>query len=137
MKEYSANAYKQAYVISNFLVDIGELIISEDLLNVMEKRMNKDYYFSLNDIKKGDILPDTEKILTVVYLDGMIEEKEKERINKLTKELRKIIVKDEAIEAIQALIPSDLSGMNIFERIRIKLNRLFTKQSYVLGKERV
>ena len=63
METYDAKAYKQAYVMANFLIDTGELVMREDVLNNIEKRMNKDYYFDLNDIKVNDILPDTEKIL--------------------------------------------------------------------------
>lgn len=121
---YNANAYKQAYVISNFLIDNGEIVMPQDLLDVLESRMNKEYYFDINDINKIELLPDTEKILTQIYLECLASAKEKEKIFKLTKELKKIILDEEETSNVEkSLMLADLTGLKFFEKIRIKLNK--------------
>lgn len=125
---YDANAYKQAYIISNFLIDNGEIVMEQKLLDTLEKRMNKDYYFDMNDINNIELLPDTEKILTQIYLECLASAKEKEKIFKLTKELKKIILNEDNKNANEqkSLILADLTGLKFFEKIRIKLNRLIS-----------
>lgn len=126
---YDANAYKQAYVISNFLIDNGEIVIEQKLLDTLENRMNKDYYFDMNDINECDLLPDTEKILTQIYLECLATTKEKQKIFKLTNELRKVILdeKEENTQKIEkSLILTDLTGLKFWEKIKIKINRLIS-----------
>ena len=125
---YDAKAYKQAYIISNFLIDNGEIVMEQKLLDTLENRMNKDYYFDMNDINNIDLLPDTEKILTQIYLECLASDKEKEKIFKLTKELKKIILNEDNKNANEqkSLILADLTGLKFFEKIRIKLNRLIS-----------
>ena len=77
---YDAKAYKQAYVISNFLIDTGEIVMTQKLLDTLEARMDKDYYFDMNDINNIELLPDTEKILTQIYLECLAPAKEKEKM---------------------------------------------------------
>lgn len=126
-EKYDANAYKQAYVIANFLIENGGIVMPQELLDILECRMNKDYYFDMNDIKKVEILPDTEKILTQIYLECIVNKKEKEKIYKLTKELKKIILEEDEkkVEKNQNfLISADLAGLKFFEKIKIRFNRL-------------
>lgn len=125
---YDAKAYKQAYVISNFLIDTGEIVMTQKLLDTLEARMDKDYYFDMNDINNIELLPDTEKILTQIYLECLAPAKEKEKILKLTKELKKIILNEDDKNANEqkSLILADLTGLKFFEKIRIKLNRLIS-----------
>ena len=125
---YDAKAYKQAYVISNFLIDTGEIVMTQKLLDTLEARMDKDYYFDMNDINNIELLPDTEKILTQIYLECLAPAREKEKILKLTKELKKIILNEDDKNANEqkSLILADLTGLKFFEKIRIKLNRLIS-----------
>ena len=125
---YDAKAYKQAYVISNFLIDTGEIVMTQKLLDTLEARMDQDYYFDMNDINNIELLPDTEKILTQIYLECLAPAKEKEKIFKLTKELKKIILNEDDKNANEqkSLILADLTGLKFFEKIRIKLNRLIS-----------
>ena len=126
---YDRNAYKQAYVISNFLIENGEIVMPQELLDTLEVRMNKEYYFDMNDISKIELLPDTEKILTEIYLECIATVKEKEKILKLTKELEKIILdeKNEKNSKVQnSLMLADLSGLKFFDKIKIRLNRLIS-----------
>lgn len=124
MKKYNANAYKQAYVITDFLVEIGEIVIPETLIDTIESRMNKDYYFDLNDIKKTEIMEDTEKILTQVYFECMVNEIEKNKIDKLSNQLKELIVGKEEKNIEQSLLTTSLDGLKFFEKIRVKLNKL-------------
>ena len=52
---YDAKAYKQAYVISNFLIDTGEIVMTQKLLDTLEARMDQDYYFD-NILSKIELL---------------------------------------------------------------------------------
>ena len=126
-EKYNPNAYKQAYIITNYLVDIGEIVISQNLLDTLESRMNKEYYYDLNDINNIELLPDTEKILSYIYLQYKIDAKEKEKILKLTKQLKKIIIgeeKEETENSSSMLL--DLNSLNFFKKLKIKLNRIIS-----------
>ena len=124
MKRYNANAYKQAYVIINFLIDYGEIVVPTVLLDNIENRMNKNYYFDLNDIKQIDLLEDTEKILTEIYLECMINKSEKNKIKKLAGQLKSIILEEKNLEENKNLLPMNLKGLSFFERLKIKFNKL-------------
>lgn len=124
-ENFDENAYKQAYVIINYLVNSGEIVISQEFINKIEQKMNKDYYFDLNDIKSVKILPDTEKILAVVYLEYILSEKERTKVSNFTSKLKKIIVKEEKQEI--GLITQDLSELSVFEKLKVKFNKLLAQ----------
>ena len=124
MKKYNANAYKQAYIIANFLLEAGEIVIPENLIDTLEQKMNKEYYFDLNDIKNTEIMEDTEKILTQVYFECMVNETEKNKIDKLSNQLKELIVGKEEKNIDQSLLTTSLDGLKFFEKIRVKLNKL-------------
>ena len=126
MKTYNSNAYTQAYVMTNFLVETGEIVISENLIDTIENRMNKNYYFDLNDIKQAEIMEDTEKILTQVYLECMVDEKEKTKITKLSNQLQNLILEEEELKENQALLPVKSNDLSFFEKLKITFNKLNT-----------
>ena len=127
---YDKNAYKQAYVIANFLIEHMGIVMPQNLLDVLENRMHNSYYFDINDINTVQLLPDTEKILTKIYLECLVKEKEKEKIYKLTREL-KVIIEDKQLttesKKDNALLAIDTADFSFWEKIKIKFNRLITQ----------
>lgn len=129
MKEnFNKDAYTQAYIIVKFLLEIGEIVVPENLLNVLEKRRNINYQFDLNDIKNIQLNPDTEKILTIVYIECIANHDDRNKIKKATKTLRKIIIneeeKDEKIN--KKLLPVDINSLKWNEKIKIKLRKMLS-----------
>lgn len=120
MEKFEENAYTQAYVIINFLVDIGEIVISNNILENIEKNMNRDYYFNLNDINKTTLLPDTEKILSFIFEDCVVTDKERDIIEKASKEIKRVIEKEENQESLLL----DLNSLKWSEKFKMKIKKL-------------
>lgn len=123
-KEYDKNAYEQSYVIVNYLLQTGEIVVSENLMNNIEINRNKDYRFNINDLNIIDLLPDTEKILTDVYMESIATAEERITINELVSKLHEII-KNEPIEEAQSnLAPLNLMELKWTEKFRIAIKKL-------------
>ncbi len=132
-KEFDSKAYSQAYEIIKFLLKNGDIVISENLANNIEQRMDKEYVFNINDIKETELLDDTKKILCAVYLEGMAENKEE--ILKNIETLKKLILNDEnkQEEINKELLPLNTKDLKLKDKILIaikKLTNIRKKASY-------
>lgn len=127
-KSFDENAYSQAYAIVNFLVEEGEIIISQELWETLENKRNVNYTFDLNDIGNIELNPDTEKILTIVFLEFIASEEEKTEIDKAIRILKKAVINEE--ETIgNELLPIDFSSLKWSKRIKLKMKKLFSINS--------
>lgn len=97
-ERYDKNACQEAYVIVNFLVENGEIVVSQDLIEFLENNRNTEYKFDLNDINNRELLLDTEKILAKVYIECIATKSEKAKIIKSLKTLHKTILKEDYVE---------------------------------------
>ncbi len=74
-------AIKEAYVIINMLSKENKNKIPKDFIEYLKDNMDKNYKFDISDkienINRVKLLPDTEKILSVVYTDYLSTEEEK------------------------------------------------------------
>ena len=123
-KELDKNAYVQSYVIINYLLQTGEIVVSENLMNNIELNIDNSFKFNINDLNKIELLPDTEKILTDVYMENIATSEEKEEIKELVSKLRKII-KNEPIEETQTnLSPLNLTELKWTEKFKIAIKKL-------------
>ena len=122
--EFNKNACAQGYVIINYLMQTGEIVVSEKLMNYLEINRNKDYNYSINDLNTIKLLPDTEKILTEVYLESIATAEERETITELVSRLKEII-KNEPIEEVQtSLAPMSMTELKWSEKFKIAIKRL-------------
>ena len=121
---FNENAYQEAYEIINFLVDAGEIVVPQKTLDVLEKGRNINHSFNLNDINRKTLHPDTEKILTSVYLECIATNKEKSKINKAVKVLRKTIIQEEGVKPVTSLATitwSDKIRAKLMQPVKIKI----------------
>lgn len=122
--ELDSKAYSQAYEIIKFLLKNGDIVISENLANNIEKRRDKDYVFNINDIKETELLEDTKKILCAVYLEGMAEHKEE--ILKNVDTIKKLILNDvsKQEEINKELLPLNAKDLKLRDKILIAIKKL-------------
>ena len=124
-KDFDKDAYAQSYVIISFLLQTGEIVVSEKLMNKLESNKNPDYKFNINDINKISILPDTEKILTYAFLECMINAKEKQQIYSLVSNLRSLIINEKNEEITKEnVLPMDLATLKWSEKFKIAIKKL-------------
>ena len=124
-KDFDKDAYAQSYVIINYLLKTGEIVVPEKLMNKLECNKNPEYKFNINDINKISILPDTEKILTYAFLECMISAKEKQQINSLVSNLRSLIINEKNEEIIKEdALPIDLATLKWSEKFKIAIKKL-------------
>ena len=122
--ELDSKAYSQAYEIIKFLLKNGDIVISENLANNIEQRRDKGYNFNINDIKETELLEDTKKILCVVYLEGIAENKEE--ILKNVDTIKKLILNDvsKQEEINKELLPLNTKDLKLKDKILIALKKL-------------
>mgnify|MGYP004595921257 FL=1 len=122
--ELDSKAYSQAYEIIKFLLKNGDIVISENLANNIEQIRNKEYNFNINDIKETELLEDTKKILCVVYLEGIAENKEE--LIKNVEIIKKLVLKDTSIEEEinKELLPLNTKDLKLKDKILIALKKL-------------
>lgn len=122
--ELDSKAYSQAYEIIKFLLKNGDIVISENLANNIEQRRDKEYNFNINDIKETELLEDTKKILCVVYLEGIAENKEE--LIKNVEIIKKLVLKDTSIEEEinKELLPLNTKDLKLKDKILIALKKL-------------
>ena len=122
---FDKNAYTQTYVIVNYLLQTGEIVVPEKMINELESKRNTNYKFNINDINKISILPDTEKLLTYVFLECVANSEEKKQINLLVSNLRKIIINEDIEKQIQQnALPMNLTTLKWSEKFKIALKKL-------------
>ena len=124
-KEFDKNAYAQSYVIVNFLLKIGEIVVPERLMNVIDSRRNKNYKFDINDLNKIEILPDTEKILTEIFVECIANKEEKEKIDFFVANLRKLIINEQIEESKDNELPLNLATLNLAEKFKIAIKKIW------------
>lgn len=122
--ELDSKAYSQAYEIIKFLLKNGDIVISENLANNIEERRDNDYVFNINDIKETELLEDTKKILCVVYLEGIAENKEE--LIKNVEIIKKLVLKDTSIEEVvnKELLPLNAKDLKLRDKILIAIKKL-------------
>ena len=113
-------AYSEANYIINSMPEKMKNKIPDDIINIQNK-MDKEYIVSFKDIEYDELLPDTEKLLAVLYADYIATEEER----KLIKDTEKRI-KDKKIQEINKNV------INPFK----KVNTSTTKQSITIIKKK-
>lgn len=69
-------AYSEVnYIINNMPEEMKDKIPDDVIINIQNK-MDKDYVVKIKDIEYDELLPDTEKILAVLYADYIAPEEE-------------------------------------------------------------
>lgn len=69
-------AYSEVnYIINNMPEEMKAKIPDDVIINIQNK-MDKDYVVKIKDIEYDELLPDTEKILAVLYADYIAPEEE-------------------------------------------------------------
>lgn len=69
-------AYSEVnYIINNMPEEMKSKIPDDVIINIQNK-MDKDYVVKIKDIEYDELLPDTEKILAVLYADYIAPEEE-------------------------------------------------------------
>ena len=88
-------AYSEVnYIINNMPKEMKNKIPADVIINIQNK-MDKDYAVKIKDIEYDEVLPDTEKLLAVLYADYIAPDDER----KLIKDTEKRI-KDKKIQEI-------------------------------------
>ena len=88
-------AYSEVnYIINNMPKEMKNEIPTDVIINIQNK-MDKDYVVKIKDIEYDELLPDTEKLLAVLYADYIAPDDER----KLIKDTEKRI-KDKKIQEI-------------------------------------
>lgn len=88
-------AYSEVnYIINNMPKEMKNKIPADVIINIQNK-MDKDYVVKIKDIEYDELLPDTEKLLAVLYADYIAPDDER----KLIKDTEKRI-KDKKIQEI-------------------------------------
>ena len=82
------------YIINNMPKEMKNKIPADVIINIQNK-MDKDYAVKIKDIEYDELLPDTEKLLAVLYADYIAPDDER----KLIKDTEKRI-KDKKIQEI-------------------------------------
>ena len=88
------NACQEAYVIVTYLLENGEIVVPQKIMDVLEKNRNINHSFDINDIENRTLHPDTEKILTEIYIECIASQSEIKKINKSVKMLQQTITND-------------------------------------------
>lgn len=88
-------AYSEVnYIINNMPEEMKDKIPEDVIINIQNK-MDKDYVVKIKDIEYDELLPDTEKILAVLYADYIAPEEERRFIKDTEKR-----IKDKKIQEI-------------------------------------
>lgn len=69
-------AYSEANYIINSMPEKMKNKIPDDIITNIQNKMDKDYVVKIKDIEYDELLPDTEKILAVLYADYIAPEEE-------------------------------------------------------------
>lgn len=73
-------AYSEVnYIINNMPKEMKNKIPADVIINIQNK-MDKDYVVKIKDIEYDELLPDTEKLLAVLYADYIAPDDERELI---------------------------------------------------------
>lgn len=114
-------AYSEVnYIINNMPKEMKNKIPADVIINIQNK-MDKDYVVKIKDIEYDELLPDTEKLLAVLYADYIAPEEERKVIKATEKR-----IKDKKIQEINKNI------INPFER----LAKSETKKSITIIKKK-
>lgn len=114
-------AYSEVNYIINNMPEEMKAKIPDDVITNIQNKMDKEYIVSFKDIEYDELLPDTEKLLAVLYADYIATEEER----KLIKDTEKRI-KDKKIQEINKNV------INPFK----KVNTSTTKQSITIIKKK-
>lgn len=88
-------AYSEVnYIINNMPKEMKNKIPADVIINIQNK-MDKDYAVKIKDIEYDELLPDTEKLLAVLYADYIAPDDERELIKDTEKR-----IKDKKIQEI-------------------------------------
>ena len=84
MEDFYPKAYKEVIEILKYLPEEDVKKIPEEMINMFEKNMDKEYKYTINKNKPFSeqiMLKETREILAILYKDYWANEKQKERIN--------------------------------------------------------
>ena len=84
MEDFYPKAYKEVIEILKYLSEEDVKKIPEEMINMFEKNMDKEYKYTINKNKPFSeqiMLKETREILAILYKDYWANEKQKERIN--------------------------------------------------------
>ena len=81
-------AYSEVnYIINNMPKEMKNKIPADVIINIQNK-MDKDYAVKIKDIEYDELLPDTEKLLAVLYADYIAPDDERELIKDTEKRIK-------------------------------------------------
>ena len=87
------NAYKEVYVILNYLEEELVCKIPQDFINMIKNRMNKDYEFVYNeekDFEEQEILQETKVVFAYIFLNYWGTKEQNDKIlKKFDEDIRK------------------------------------------------
>ncbi len=113
---FNKDACQEAYEIVNFLLQRGEIVVPNKIMDVLENNRNTNHKFDLNDIQHIKLHPETELILTAVYIECMTTEAEKNKISKAVSTLQSVITKKES-----SPVEMGLTTITFMQKLRAKL----------------
>ena len=102
MEDFYPKAYKEVIEILKYLPEEDVKKIPEEMINMFEKNMDKEYKYTINKNKPFNeqiMLKETREILAILYKDYWANEKQKERINNKLK--NDIIINEQEKNDIQ------------------------------------
>ena len=85
------NAYKEVYIILNYLDEDDYNKIPLEVINAIENNMNEEYEYYMNediDLSNQQMLPETKAILFNIFRDYLLTEEQKQKIIRMQKEER-------------------------------------------------
>jgi len=126
---YDGKVYTEVYEIINMLSEKEKAKIPEKWYQLIETKRDKDYKFDARD-EDITLLPDTEKILSVIYTDYLVSEEER-KIIKAKEEsfVKKNYNKEIQNEDVELKIETSKIMIKSEERF---LDKLFSRIKYFL-----
>ena len=121
---FNENACQEAYTIVNYLIETSNIVVPQKIMSVLEIGRNINHSFDLNDISKRELHPDTEKILTEIYMECIATQSEKNKINKAIKTLNSTIASSNTktqSTSIATVSWGDKFRQKLFSPVKIKI----------------
>lgn len=79
------NAYKEVYVILKSMNEKDFNLIPKDIIQMIEKNMNKEYHFEINentDFEKIELLRETKAILAYIFMHYWATDEQRKKVNR-------------------------------------------------------
>jgi hypothetical protein len=126
-----SKAYTEVFYILNQMSDNMREKIPTHIMENIKNRMDCNYNFKINEnIKNTELLPDTEKMLSVLYIDYFANTSEKSTI----KELEKNIYIQNELEKKKKYNYNDIFSENIDRKLSSNSYNILNKNTDLIVK---